>query len=252
MLRRLVICGLVAGLCAGLGAFAFGTIAGEGAVDDAIAYEDAHAAAAEHAHAPLVSRGVQSGPGLLGAALILGLSMGGLFALAFAAVYGRIGRAGPRPTALWLALAGFVVVFLVPFLKYPACPPGVGDPDTIGERTLVYLTMVAISVLAAVAGARLYASLASRTGARAGRAPAAGIGLYLLVVLAAGLAMPVVDEVPADFPATTLWSFRVASLGMQAVIWALLGTVFAATATRVMAGRPMFEWRRPRPEVRSA
>ena len=86
--------------------------------------------------------------------------MGGLFALAFAAVYGRVGRASPATTALWLAGAAFLVVFLVPFLKYPANPPAVGDPETINDRTLTYLTMVAISVLAAVAALRVRSGLA--------------------------------------------------------------------------------------------
>jgi predicted cobalt transporter CbtA len=246
----LIICGLIAGLCAGLAAAAVGTIVGEPAIDEAIAYEDSHAPHSEHHAEPLVSRGVQSGPGLFGSALILGLSMGGLFALSFAAVYGRIGSGGPRQTASWLALAAFVVVFLIPFLKYPAAPPGVGDPDTIGERTLVYVTMVAISVLLAVAGVRLYASIAAR--ADAARAALAAVGFYAVAMLVAAVAMPVVDEVPADFPATTLWDFRIASLGTQAVLWAVLGTVFAVTATRVMTGRPIVEWRRPRPEVKSA
>ncbi len=218
---------------------------GEPAIEEAIAYEErqqaapghSHAAAADHHDEPLVSRGVQSGAGLFTASLIIGLSMGGLFALAFAAVYGRVGRVGPATTALWLAGAAFLVVFLVPFVKYPANPPAVGDPETINERTLTYLTMVAISVLAAVAAMRVRG--------------AAGLALYLLVVLVAGVAMPSVNEVPANFPATTLWDFRVAAVGMQAVMWSVLGAVFAATAARVMAGKPIFEWRKPRAEMES-
>ena len=164
--------------------------------------------------------------------------MGGLFALAFAAVYGRVGRASPATTALWLAGAAFLVVFVVPFLKYPANPPAVGDPETINDRTLTYLTMVAISVLAAVGAVRVRSRLA-------------GLALYVVVVLVAGIAMPSVNEVPADFPATTLWDFRIASLGMQAVMWSVLGVVFAATAARVMAGKPIFEWPKSRAEMES-
>ena len=63
--------------------------------------------------------------------------------------------------------------------------------------------------------------------------------------------MPAVNEVPADFPATTLWDFRVASLGMQLVLWAVLGAVFAATAARVMAGKPIFELRKRKPGMES-
>jgi hypothetical protein len=61
-----------------------------------------------------------------------------------------------------LAAAAFVVVFLVPALKYAPNPPAVGDADTIGERTALYLTMIAISIAAAVAGWRLRRVLATR------------------------------------------------------------------------------------------
>ncbi len=233
----------------------YGKVAGEPAIDEAIAYEESHGAATHghedsaHDEQPLVSRGVQSGAGLLTASLILGLSMGGLFAIAFAVLYGRVGRASPAKTALWLCGAAFLVAFLVPFLKYPANPPGVGDPATINDRTLVYLTMVAISLLAAVAAVRLRATLRGRTSSAA--ASLAALGLYGAVVAVAGIAMPAVDEVPPDFPATTLWDFRVASLGMQAALWAVLGGVFALTASRVMAGRPIFESRTSTREMES-
>jgi hypothetical protein len=38
---------------------------------------------------------------------------------------------------------------------------------------------------------------------------------YLLIVAIAGFLLPVVNEVPADFPAVVLWEFRMASLGAQ-------------------------------------
>lgn len=251
-----MICGLLAGLCGGLVAAGFGKLTGEPAIDEAIAYEERHEGApgrsdlpAGHQDEPLVSRGVQSGAGLFTASLILGLSMGGLFALAFALLYGRVGRVSPATTALWLAGAAFLVLFLVPFLKYPANPPAVGDPEKINERTLVFLTMVAISVLAAVAALRVRAGLLGR--ATSATATLAGLGLYGALVLGAGIAMPTVDEVPPDFPATTLWDFRIASLVMQLVLWGVLGGIFAATARRVMAGRPIFTIRKSTREMES-
>src|SRR5690606_16859101 len=109
---------------------------------------------AHEALAP-VSRGLQKSAGLLTAALVYGVALGGIFALVFAVCYGRVARAGPRATAYGLAAAAFVVVYLVPFLKYPAGPPGATDPATIGRRTLLYVTMVAVSVLAAIAAGGL-------------------------------------------------------------------------------------------------
>jgi len=237
MIRTLLIWGLLAGLCGGLLATGFSEVAGEPAVNQAIAFESSSAAAAgePHEHA-VVSRGAQRTVGLLTAAVVYGVSVGGLFALAFAFAYGRIGRASPARTALWLATGAFVVVFLVPFLKYPANPPSVGDPDTIGRRTELYLAMIVCSLLAAVAALRVRAWLATR------RDPAtativAGLS-YLAVVVAAALILPGVHEVPKSFPATTLWRFREASVGMQAVLWATIGVVFSVAAQRVMVDAP--------------
>ena len=38
--------------------------------------------------------------------------------------------------------------------------------------------------------------------------------------------------VPAAFPATALWRFRLASVGVQAVLWATLGIGFGALTER--------------------
>ena len=124
--------------------------------------------------------------------------MGGLFALAFAFAYGRVGRASPARTALWLAAGAFVVVYLVPFLKYPANPPSVGDPDTIGKRTELYLAMIVCSLLAAVAALRIRAWLAERRDATTATV-VAGLS-YLAVVVAAGLILPGHPRGPEELP----------------------------------------------------
>jgi predicted cobalt transporter CbtA len=233
VLRTLLICGLIAGLCGGLVATGFAKVAGEPSVDRAIAWESANArASGEAPHPELVSRAVQSSIGLLAGAAVYGASLGGLFALVFAGVYGRISRAGPVLTAIALGAAAFVVLFLVPFVKYPPNPPGVGDPATIGDRTALYFGMVAISVLAAIAAIRLRFHLAPRVPGAV--ATLAAVGAYVVVVVAAGLTMPGVTEVPATFPATTLWDFRLASAGVQLIMWATIAVVFAAAAERVI------------------
>jgi predicted cobalt transporter CbtA len=235
MLRTLLIWGLLAGLCGGLLATGFSELAGEPAVGQAITFESSRADAAGEAHEhEVVSRGTQRTVGLMTAAVVYGVSVGGLFALAFAFAYGRVGRASPARTALWLAAGAFAVVFLVPFIKYPANPPSVGDPDTIGKRAELYLAMVVCSLLAAIAALRVRAWLATRRDV--GTATVVALLAYVAVVVAAALMLPGVHEVPRDFPATTLWNFREASVGMQAVLWATIGVVFAWAAQRVMVG----------------
>ncbi len=233
MTRNLLVCGLIAGVLGGLLAFGAGRVIGEPEVDRAIAFEERSAPPSdEPAEPPIVTRAAQGTIGLLTAAVAVGLAIGGLFALAFAFAYGRAGQADPFLTAGWLAAGAFVVVFLVPFLKYPANPPAVGNPDTINYRTGLFWTMVAISLITAVGAVRFRNSLVHRMSVRS--AWLVSIGSYLGVVLLAGLALPDVNEVPAGFPAVTLWKFRQATIGIQLTLWATIGITFGWLAHRVM------------------
>ena len=61
-------------------------------------------------------------------------------------------------------------------------------------------------------------------------------GFYLVAVSVVAAVLPGVDEVPATFPASVLWHFRIASLGMQAIMWATFGLAFGVLAEQ--ASRP--------------
>ena len=50
--------------------------------------------------------------------------------------------------------------------------------------------------------------------------------------------MPAINEVAPDFPAVTLFRFRIASLAIQASVWATLGLLFGALADRVLNPAP--------------
>ncbi len=45
-------------------------------------------------------------------------------------------------------------------------------------------------------------------------------------------ALPAVNEVPEGFPADLLWNFRVAAIGIQAILWTGIGLGFGALAER--------------------
>jgi hypothetical protein len=230
MVRTLLVRGLVAGAIAGLLAGVFAYAFGEPRVDAAILLEETHAHAHAHDHAaPLVSRDGQRA-GLFVATALYGLAIGGLFALAFAAVRGRVGPADPWALATRLAAALFAAAVLVPFVKYPANPPAVGDPATIGDRTWLYLALLACSLLGLLAAARAGRVAALRTPSVP---PAlAGAATFLATVVLACVLLPGVDEVPRDFPASLLWEFRLSSLGTQAVLWSALAVAFALLARR--------------------
>ena len=256
MTGKLLVRGMLAGLVAALLSFGFLKVAGEPSVERAIAFEKAmdeakakakadEAAAkglpapAEEAEPELFSRPVQAGIGLLTGVVVFGAALGGIFALAFALTYRRIGDFSPRATAAVLALLGFVSVYLTPILKYPANPPAVGLNDTIGERTSLYLGMLLISLGAMIAAGLLRSLLDKRLGDW--NATVIAAVAYIVVVVSVALALPDVNEVPEGFPADLLWTFRIASLGAQAIVWTTLGVLFGIFAERVVAEeRPAF------------
>jgi hypothetical protein len=183
----------------------------------------------------IVSRTTQAGIGLLTGVVVYGAAVGGLFSLVFAYAYGRLGRLGPRGTAALLAVGGFIAVVLVPFMKYPATPPAVGNPETIGARTELFFVMIVVSLIAAIA----CISLAQRLWTKYGAWNAAIVaGLAFVVVTAiAQYALPTVNEVPENFSADLLWRFRTASLGIHVILWSVVGLGFGALAEHSLASR---------------
>src|SRR3569833_975403 len=239
MMKTLLVRGMLAGLIAGVLAFGFAYAFGEPSVNAAIGLEDsgghshAHdtgAAPAEEHEEELVPRDVQSTVGLLTGVLVYGVAIGGLLSLAFAFAQGRLGNLRPRVTALLLTGGAIAVELLVPFLKYPANPPAGGQPGTIGSRTELYFGFVAVSLLVGIFATVFGRKLADRFGAWSGFLLAAAG--YLVVIGVVAWLMPVVDEVPAGFPASTLWSFRTASVGTQVTLWLALGLAFGAFAEK--------------------
>jgi predicted cobalt transporter CbtA len=217
LLRR----GLAVGAAAGLLAGGFGLVAGEPNIERAIAIEQRHAGG--HVHPAARDR---ERAGLVLATTLYGLCIGGVFACAFAVVRGRVRSASDARLALGLAGALFVAVVLVPFLKYPPNPPGVGDPDTIGARTTAYLVLLLAGLLSLVAALRAARSVRGRAVPWTAAATFAGPVALMMATL------PPAQAIPPDVPAGLLWDFRVASLGTQVVLWAALGAGFATLVQR--------------------
>lgn len=145
MIRALVLRGAAAGALGGLLAYLFAWVFAEPAIQASIDYEagrsEAEAAIAAAAgempgadDPELFSRAIQGNVGLGVGVVAFGVAVGLFFAVTFCMAYGRTGNLRPRPLALLIALGGFLALFLVPFIKYPANPPAIGDHDTIRDR----------------------------------------------------------------------------------------------------------------------
>jgi predicted cobalt transporter CbtA len=263
-LLRGAVAGLLAGLLAGILAF----FIAEPVIDKAVNAEstrvetqyrnDLNAAIIRHngdlaaaqrdvpAPAPEVfSRDTQH-LGLIVATSVFGLAVGGVFAVVFLVVARRA-----RPRSIWqrsiaLALSMFAGIYLLPFIRYPANPPGVGDSSSIDRRTYAYALAVAIGCLTVWGAWRLSLLLRDRGAGEAMRHLAAAAVVLVGVVLLFATLPDNTD--PVNVTASLLWDFRIRSLATQVVVWLGMGATFALLTERAMRraatvpARPGLEW----------
>jgi hypothetical protein len=233
---------LLAALAAALLTAAFHLVLTERLIQQAIELEEQLRGPARDAE--VVSRPVQRA-GLVLGFLLYGVTFGLLFAATCWTMHRWVPGVGARTLALLLALAGGWSVAVLPFLKYPANPPGVGDPATIGQRQRLYLGFVALSVAGAVAAFALDRLLAR---ARA-RPPGRARRLLLVLALYAGYAavvfalMPPASD-PIPLPLELVRTFRFLSLAGLALFWLVLGVLAAWLLERRAGGQE----RTPRPD----
>jgi hypothetical protein len=273
MEKKIILRGVLAGAVAGLLAFVFARIFAEPQIQAAIDYEGARDAAQdaltkaaglplEPAGPDIFSRTIQANVGIGVGIVFFGVAMGLLFAVVYAVCLGRVGRIRPRNLALLVAGGGFLGMYLVPFVKYPANPPSIGHPDTIGLRGALYVVMVFCSLLFLGLAIWLGRRLARRWGnwnavLVAGAAFVVAIGIVMAVlpplghladnvrqygVQATETPLPLRNAQGAivfpGFPADTLFLFRFYSVAAQLVLWAALALVFAPMADRLLNPRP--------------
>lgn len=205
-IRVLVGRGGAAGGVAGLAAFLVAWLVGEGPLQAGIAYESAHEPPGQGG-SELVSRTIQATIGLGAAAVLVGLALGLVFGLLYRPMWRRLGE----------------------------LPPGTSEPATIDERTMLWLAMLAISILVTVAV--VAAPELARRWFGAENAVLGAVAVGGAVVIIAWSLLPRVDETPADFAASQLWQYRLAAVSVQLTLWATLGIVFGLFASRA-AARP--------------
>ncbi|MCW2539490.1 MAG: hypothetical protein JWN95_1215 [Frankiales bacterium] len=270
MEKKLILRGAIAGGLAGLLAFLFARIFAETQIQQAIDYESGRDAAVaaldkaaglpvEPAGPELFSRTVQANLGIGVGVIAFGLAMGAIFAVAYTVCLGRVGRIRPRQLSLLVAGAGLLGFYLVPFVKYPANPPAIGNEDTIRERSALYLTMVLASILFLWLAVWIGKRLAVRYGNWAATM-LAGFGFIVVIGLLMAL-LPSLGQLASNkqqfgnhgtetplpllgpdgkivypgFPADVLFSFRLYSVAAQLILWTTLGLVFAPLAEKVLA-----------------
>ncbi|HTJ35848.1 MAG TPA: CbtA family protein [Dactylosporangium sp.] len=273
MEKRLILRGLLAGAVGGVLAFVFARILAEPLIQQAIDYEDgrSHALGGDHEH-EVFSRAIQENVGIGAALILFGVAMGALYAVAYAICVGRVGRVKARPLALLLAAAAFTGFFLVPFLKYPTNPPAVGNDETIGLRSSLYLILTGASVVLMILATWLGRRLQPRFGTW--NAALLAVGAYVLAIAVLFALLPNLGDLAANkelhqstetpkpltdadgkilfpgFPADLLYQFRLYAVGAQLLLWGAIGLVFGPLAERLLEAPRVAE--RPAVPVRAS
>ncbi|WP_257477893.1 CbtA family protein [Acidipropionibacterium jensenii] len=181
--RRIFGTGALAGAIAGFFAFIFARILVEPLIQNAIDYESARDAVQETVDKALTAAGktglippagadvdifprsIQRNIGIATGMILIGVAFGLLTAAAYRVVlYATQGepKLSIRMTVLVIGLLGWLAVYMVPALKYPANPPAIGHPWTIHARGNLYLGTVLISVVLMVVAAYFARYLSER------------------------------------------------------------------------------------------
>jgi predicted cobalt transporter CbtA len=167
--------------------------------------------------------------GQLLAGVILGTSIGSLFGIVFA--LSRNSLPGDNNVKKALILAGIMwfTIYFIPFLKYPANPPTVGEAETVVLRSILYLLFIAISGFAAVGFYKLSKMF------KGSKKLFALVG-YSVFVSAVFIAMPEnPDEITA--PIELVNGFRIMSVLAVSTYWIAVGLILGILWNRFKSNK---------------
>ena len=150
------------------------------------------------------------------AGAILGTSIASLVGIVFLFVRKSLPEGNNVRKTLILSGLMWFTIFVIPFLKYPANPPTVGDAETVVMRGILSLSFIAISGLGAVAFYQVYKKLQNKKiFAFVGYAAFIGVAFFLMPENP--------DEITA--PMELVEGFRGASFVAVSVYWLTLGLI---------------------------
>jgi predicted cobalt transporter CbtA len=159
--------------------------------------------------------------GEIAAGTILGMAFGSLLGIVF--VFGRrmIPFSSNIQKALVLSAIIWLVIFMIPAIKYPANPPTVGDPDTINYREYLFISFILISGFTALGLSVIYTRIKSNGSIKFITVSI----IYTIVMAGAFLAFPSnPDEITA--PIDLVNEFRIMSMLTMTIFWIILGITF--------------------------
>ena len=169
--------------------------------------------------------------GEIAAGAIYGISLSALFGVIFA--YGRnsilLPGSNNKKKALVLAGIMFLVLFLVPTLKYPANPPGVGNPQTIYLRETLYVGFIATSGFTALFLVFMNKKFGDNNSLSSKKKTMIMLPvIYALVVVAAYVSFPPNPDKITTIPMDLILNFRIAGVFTVGLFWLFLGIILGS------------------------
>jgi hypothetical protein len=245
---RVILRGALSGVVAGILGFVFAKVFAEPVIDKAIAYEsgrdDILAAlnkAAGRVIAPdgpeIFSRTVQSTIGVATGIIAFSAAMGALVAVAYLVLHGRF-KIRPRNLVWMIAAFGFLGVYLLPFVKYPANPPAIGHTFTISTRGQLYLATVACSLVLLGLAVYLARKLAPRTGLL-GAVLLSAVAFLVVYGVLIGL-LPSLGDLPANVAASDQFGYARAATETPQPITNILSTPLVIDGKTIAPGQILY------------
>lgn len=158
--------------------------------------------------------------GTFAAGAFLGLTYGAILGIVYVISRKYLPSSDDRKKALILAAIMCLSLYVVPFIKYPANPPAVGDPETIGLRDSLYTSYQLASGLIALGVTILMFKLRR-----------IGYIKYVIPVIYLGLVASIYAIFPANpdeitAPMDLVNAFRAVTFGTMVLFYLVLGTIF--------------------------
>jgi hypothetical protein len=158
--------------------------------------------------------------GTFAAGAFLGLTYGAILGIVYVISRKYLPSSDDRKKALILAAIMCLSLYAVPFIKYPANPPAVGDPETIGLRDSLYTSYQLASGLIALGVTILIYKLRKISYIK-----------YIIPVFYLGLVASIYAIFPANpdeitAPVDLVNAFRAVTFGTMVMFYLVLGAIF--------------------------
>lgn len=158
--------------------------------------------------------------GEVAAGTILGMTLGSLLGIVF--VFGkRIISGSNIKKALVLSGVIWLVIFMIPAIKYPANPPTVGDPDTIYYRQFLFISFILISGFTALGLSIIYTKIKSKVSIKFLIVSI----IYTIVMIGVFIVTPPNPDM-ITAPTDLVNGFRIMSMLTMTIFWITLGLTF--------------------------